>query len=248
MRRFPIRISRSIPRTANRESAISSAPSPPINSLDPAPDLIFHTGDIAHNGRADEYAAAAAVLAKARAPVYVIPGNKDDRDNLRKAFRAQGYLSPDSPFIDYTVEDYPVRLIALDTLNPQSNKGDFDPDRARRLIDMIDADTAKPIAVFAHHPPFVVPVGPDPIHFDPPDAMTRLAEALQHSDRIVGLFSGHVHRPAEGRVGKVPAIVMPCIATTLRKGDYPAAMTTRPIYYLHRYEPAWGFITEARVV
>ena len=113
---------------------------------------------------------------------------------------------------------------------------------------MIDAETAKPIAVFAHHPPFVVPVGPDPIHFDPPDAMTRLAEALQHSDRIIALFSGHVHRPAEGRVGKVPAIVMPCIATTLRKGDYPAAMKTRPIYYLHRYEPAWGFITEARVV
>ncbi|HVZ52329.1 MAG TPA: metallophosphoesterase [Pseudolabrys sp.] len=219
-----------------------------INALDPAPDLIFHTGDIVHNGRADEYATAAAILGQARAPVYVIPGNKDDRGHLRAAFARRGYISPDSPFIDYAVEDFPVRLIALDTLSTQSNKGNFCAERARRLIEMIDAETTKPIAVFAHHPPFVVPVGPDPIHFEPQEAMTRLAETLQHSDRIVGLFSGHVHRAAEGRVGKVPAVVMPCIATTLRKGDYPAAMQTRPIYYLHRYEPAWGFITEARVV
>ena len=59
-----------------------------INALDPAPDVIFHTGDIVHNGRPDEYAEAVRILAKARAPVYVIPGNKDDRANLRAAFSA----------------------------------------------------------------------------------------------------------------------------------------------------------------
>lgn len=219
-----------------------------INALDPAPDVIFHSGDIVHNGRVDEYAKAAAILADASAPVYVIPGNKDDRDNLRKAFRPDGYISPDSLFIDYAVEDYPVRLIALDTLNPRGNKGDFGPERAKRLVDKIEAETTKPIAVFAHHPPFVVPVGPDPINFEPTEAMTRLAQALQHSDRVIALFCGHVHRAAEGRVGKIQAVVMPCIATSLRKGDYPAAMKTRPIYYLHRFDPAWGFITEARVV
>jgi 3',5'-cyclic AMP phosphodiesterase CpdA len=29
-----------------------------INALDPAPDVIVHTGDIVHNGRQDEYAQA----------------------------------------------------------------------------------------------------------------------------------------------------------------------------------------------
>ena len=29
-----------------------------INSLDPRPDVIVHTGDIVHNGRPDEYAEA----------------------------------------------------------------------------------------------------------------------------------------------------------------------------------------------
>jgi Calcineurin-like phosphoesterase len=49
-----------------------------INALDPPPDVIVHTGDIVHNGRQDEYAQAAAILAKARAPVFVLAGNKDD--------------------------------------------------------------------------------------------------------------------------------------------------------------------------
>jgi 3',5'-cyclic AMP phosphodiesterase CpdA len=53
-----------------------------INALDPAPDVIVHTGDIVHNGRADEYGKAVATLAKARVPVYVMVGNKDDRANL----------------------------------------------------------------------------------------------------------------------------------------------------------------------
>jgi predicted MPP superfamily phosphohydrolase len=103
-----------------------------INALDPAPDAIVHTGDIVHNGRQDEYAEATRILAQARAPVYVIPGNKDDRTNLRAAFSPRGYLNLESGFIEYAIEDYPVRLIAVDTLNTGSNKGDFCPDRADR--------------------------------------------------------------------------------------------------------------------
>jgi Icc protein len=219
-----------------------------INALDTAPDVIFHTGDIVHNGRRDEYAEAVRILAKARAPVYVIPGNKDARANLRVAFAARGYLPADSDFIEYAVEDYPVRLIAVDTLNAHSNKGDFCPARAKRLIELIDAETTKPIAVFAHHPPFEVPVGPDPLNFERPEMMERLRQALLRSDRVIAVFSGHVHRPAEGHVGRIPAIVVPCIATTLRKGAYPPHMKSCPVYYLHRFDPAWGFITEARVV
>jgi 3',5'-cyclic AMP phosphodiesterase CpdA len=219
-----------------------------INALDPAPDVIVHTGDIVHNGRQDEYAQAVATLAKARAPVYVLAGNKDDRANLRAAFAPGGYLTPDSEFIDYAIEDYPVRLIAVDTLSAGSNKGDFCPARARRLTDLIDAETSKPIAVFAHHPPFEVMVGPDRIHFETPEIMSRLRQALQHSGRVVAVISGHVHRGTAGHVGSIPATVMPSIATTLRKGEYPPQMKRRPVYHLHRFDPVWGFATETRIV
>jgi Icc protein len=219
-----------------------------INALDPAPDVIVHTGDIVHNGWADEYAQAAAILAKARAPVYVLAGNKDDRANLRAAFAASGYLTRNSSFIEYAIEDFPVRLIAVDTLSTSSNKGDFCPERADCLIDMIGAETTKPIAVFAHHPPFQVPVGPDPLNFETPEMMARLRQALQRSGRVVAVFSGHVHRGTAGYVGSIPATVMPSIATTLRKGEYPSHMKTRPVYHIHRFDPAWGFATETRIV
>jgi Icc protein len=219
-----------------------------INALDPAPDVIVHTGDIVHNGRQDEYARAVATLAKARAPVYVLGGNRDNRVNLRAAFSACGYLAPDSDFIDYAIDDYPVRLIALDTLSSGSNKGDFCPERVRRLVDLIDAETTKPIAVFTHHPPFEVLVGPDRLHFETTETVSRLRQALQHSGRVVAVFSGHVHRAATGRVGSIPATVVQCIATTLRKGEYPPHMKIRPVYQVHRFDPAWGFASETRIV
>lgn len=217
-----------------------------INKLDPQPDVIVHSGDIVHNGRPDEYAKATAILAKTRAPVYVLPGNKDNRENLRTAFSGQGYFAPDAAFIDYAIEDYPVRLIALDTLSEGNNRGEFGSERIARLKKLTDAETMKPIIVFTHHPPFEVPVGPDPINFVKPEEMSELREALQQSGRVIGVFSGHVHRATGGHVGKIPATVVPCIATTLRKGDFPAEMKERPIYYIYKFNPASGFTTETR--
>ena len=219
-----------------------------INALDPPPDVIVHTGDIVHNGHADEYAQAAAFLAQARAPVYVLPGNKDDRVNLRAAFSAIGRLARGSDFIDYAVEDYPVRLIALDTLSPGNGRGDFRREQAEHFIELIDAEPNRPIAVFTHHPPFEVTVGPDRFHFEAMESMSRLRDALQRCERIIAVFSGHVHRAAAGEIGRIPASVVPCIATTLRKGDYPPPMKTRPVYHLHHFDPAWGFATESRIV
>ncbi|HET7190561.1 MAG TPA: metallophosphoesterase [Pseudolabrys sp.] len=218
-----------------------------INTLDPAPDVIVHTGDIVHNGRQDEYTQAMAILATAHAPVYVLAGNKDNRTNLREAFSAGEYLSAKSDFIDYAVDDFPVRLIALDTLSSTSNKGDFCNERIGHLIDLIDADATRPIAVLMHHPPFEVRVGPDPLNFETPEILSELRHALLRSGQIVAIFSGHVHRAAAGHVGSIPATVVPCIATTLRKGEYPTYMKNRPVYHVHRFDPVWGFATETRI-
>jgi 3',5'-cyclic-AMP phosphodiesterase len=189
-----------------------------------------------------------ATLVKARMPVYVLAGNKDNRVKLREAFSVYGYLSAGSDFIDYAIDEFPVRLIALDTLSSRSNKGDFCLERISRLIDLIEAETTKPIAIFTHHPPFEVTVGPERLHFETPGTMSRLRQALQSSPRVVSVFSGHVHRAAAGQVGTIPATVMPCIATTLRMGDYPAALKKRPVYQVHRFDPVWGFAAETRIV
>ena len=112
----------------------------------------------------------------------------------------------------------------------------------------MEADTSRPIAVFTHHPPFDVPLGPDPINFEPPETMERLRQVLLRCPRLIAVFSGHVHRDTAGFVDSIPATVVPCIATTLRRGDYPAHMKSRPVYHVHRFDPRRNFSTEARAV
>jgi 3',5'-cyclic-AMP phosphodiesterase len=218
-----------------------------INELDPLPDAIVHTGDVAHNGRQDEYARAAAILAKARVPVYVLAGNKDNRANLREAFAAGGYFVPDFDFVQYAIDGYPVRLIVLDTLSV-GNKGDFCRERFKHLADLIEAETTKPVAVFAHHPPFMVTEGPEAFHFDSQLVMSKLRSALRASGRVIAVFSGHVHRAAWGDVAGIPATVMPAVATSLRHGQYPPHLKSRAVYHVHRFDPVCGFVTETRIV
>ena len=219
-----------------------------INQLDPVPDAIVHTGDIAQHGRPQEYRAVEAALAQARMPFYLVAGNKDDRAKLRAAFSAYGFFPAASPFLQYAVEAHPVRIVVLDTIATDSNKGDFCADRVRHLIGMIDGGDTRPIAVFTHHPPFEVTVGPERLHYKDEEAMARLATALQHSGRVAGIFSGHVHRSTTGFAGRVPASVGHCLATPLRKGPYPAQMQTQPVYHLHRFAPDGSFSTETRIV
>jgi 3',5'-cyclic AMP phosphodiesterase CpdA len=217
-----------------------------INALDPLPDVIVHTGDIAHNGRQDEYAEAAAILADARAPVYVLAGNKDNRAALREAFAGHGYLPREFDFIQYAIETYPVRLLALDTQSV-GNKGDFCPERLKHLTALVAAETTKPIVVFAHHPPFEVTEGPEPFHFEDREVMSKLNAVLRRSGRIIAVCSGHVHRAVFGDLEGIPALVAPSIATALRYGSYPLHMRKKPVYYVHRFDPVRGFVTETRV-
>lgn len=219
-----------------------------INALDPAPDVIIHTGDVVHGGRREDYAAADSLLAMARAPVYVAPGNRDERQNLRHALARWVRPAANSGCLDYAIEDLPVRLIALDTVSPASNKGDFSPERGRQLTALIEAEPGRPTAVFMHHPPVTVTVGPDPLNFVTPEAMANLQRTLERSGRVVAVFCGHVHRSTWGRIGNIPVMVAPCTATTLRKGDFPPQMQGRPVYHLHRLDAACELVTEVRIV
>ncbi len=219
-----------------------------INALDPPADVIIYTGDIAHGGRPVDYERVASLLRNARAPVYVAPGNRDDRENLRQAFCGWACLASGSDCLDYAVEDFPVRLISVDTVTTRSNKGAFAPEHTRQLTELINAEKTKPTAVFMHHPPYVVTVGPDPLNFATAEDMARLQQVLEQSARVVAVFCGHVHRSTAGRIGRIPVMVAPCTATSLRKGDYPTDLLHRPVYHVHRFEPAYGFSTHARIV
>ena len=65
-----------------------------INAMDPAPDLVLHTGDIASHGDANQYATFKDIADKLTAPLVLMPGNHDNRDALRTAFGGTPWLPP----------------------------------------------------------------------------------------------------------------------------------------------------------
>ena len=57
-----------------------------VAALDPAPEAVVVSGDIAEHGAPAEYERATELLAPLSMPVHAMAGNHDDRDALRAAF------------------------------------------------------------------------------------------------------------------------------------------------------------------
>src|ERR1700732_1745484 len=83
-----------------------------LNALVPRPDVTVVTGDLVDHGEPNEYEQLRHLLAPLSMPVFVIPGNHDAREPLREAFRDARYL-PAEGYLQFAIEDYPVRLVAL---------------------------------------------------------------------------------------------------------------------------------------
>ena len=71
-------------------------------------------GDLTDFGRADQYAYLADLLASLPMPVYLMPGNHDDRDQLRRSFATHTYLGT-CDYVQYSVSVGEIQLIALDS-------------------------------------------------------------------------------------------------------------------------------------
>jgi len=197
------------------------------------PDLVIHSGDITHNGLADEYSAARQRLDELHAPYFVLNGNKDVRSNLRDTFRHHAYLSqstaPDD-FIQYSLEEYPWRLIMIDTVEESKSKGKLCKKRLEHLANILGADTSKPAVIFMHHSPFVVNEIPDPNQFSRWEDVDEFGSLLSRYSNVAGIYCGHVHRNVNGTLNDVPVHVLSCIATDLRKGKLSTEDKTRPMY------------------
>ena len=125
-----------------------------VLALPRLPDAVVATGDLTDHATAEEYGVLREVLAPlvARMPVYLAVGNHDDRDRLRAAFPEFGYLAGEDGFVQYAIDDYPVRLVVLDTLIPGAPGGELCPARLQWL-DRTLAQSDRPTIVAQHHPP-----------------------------------------------------------------------------------------------
>jgi 3',5'-cyclic AMP phosphodiesterase CpdA len=190
---------------ADRGSAESLAAAvAEVLALDPPPEAVVVSGDLADGAFAREYERVLELLAPLPMPVHVLAGNHDDRDALREHFPGVAAGCAGEPF-QYAADVGGLRLVACDTSVPGLVTGRLD---LAWLEAQLAADPA-PAVIAMHHPPIDVGI-PALDEIGLPEADCRaLADLLARSPHVRRVVAGHMHRTAFGMLGGCGVAVCP---------------------------------------
>jgi len=196
-------------------------------ALEPRPDCVVITGDLADTGHPDEYATLRVILRKCPLPVYLLPGNHDDPAALVARFGDTPYLGNGvSP--SYTVEYPEATLVIANSWVQGSPAGCLGPAQLARIDRALAARPGVPALVCLHHPP--VPVGIPFLDGMILDDAAALAAVIEKHPHVVRVLAGHVHRD-------VSALFAGTLMTTAPSTFRQAALR------LHDAEPP-GYVAE----
>jgi 3',5'-cyclic-AMP phosphodiesterase len=177
-----------------------------LRTLHGPPDAVIVTGDVANDGTDEQYAEARELLDRLDAPLYVVPGNHDDRTALRRHFTTP--VSADGRLI-YTVPLGPLRLVALDTKRPDSDAGQLDGAQLAWLEAELAKGTATPTLVAMHHPPIEIGMAPMDRIGIAAEERAAFVDVLAHHPQVQTVVAGHVHRLVVGSLGSASVMAVP---------------------------------------
>ena len=221
-----------------------------LSKLDPLPDAAIFTGDLTDGGLPEEYAALRELLAPLTMPLYLVPGNHDARDALRAAFPDHEYLRQSPRYIQYAIEDYPLRIVAADTVIPGETGGELCEERLAWLDRALARAPDRPTVVALHHPPFRTFIEYMDRHgLRNPAALEAV---IRRHPQVEALLCGHVHRPIETRFAGTVARIAPSCAHQIALNTTPCArlqlVMEPPGYRLHLYAPQTGLVSHTAYV
>ncbi|MBP2294469.1 phosphodiesterase [Azospirillum rugosum] len=241
----------STPTTAYDTNARLAAAVAHLNALDPRPDLVLITGDLINGPKPGEYEALAEILAPLAIPYRVLAGNHDDRDGLRRSFAGTGWMPManediQGDFIQYAVEEFPVRVLMLDSVVAGSPVGALCERRLAWTAERLAEQPERPTIIALHHPPFDTGLAfLDTLRCV--EGAEELGRLVRSSPNVLAVLSGHTHRQTalnwNGAYGYVAPSIAYQIALDLTP-EPPYRWTEEPsALALHLYRPGAGLIT-----
>jgi 3',5'-cyclic AMP phosphodiesterase CpdA len=221
-----------------------------LNALDPRPDVVLATGDLVDAGTADEYGVLRDILAPLKPPLFLLPGNHDLGPALMDAFAQHRHLPRGGAAVNYAIEEYPVRLIALDTTVPGEAGGRVESAHCRWLDERLDEAPDRPTIVFTHHPPFRTGIAHmDRIGLANADALAAVVRRFPCVERVL---CGHLHRSIQVRWAGTIASTAPSTAhqvTLDLRHDGPSSFVMEPPgLQLHLWHPDSGVVTHTATI
>jgi 3',5'-cyclic AMP phosphodiesterase CpdA len=177
-------------------------------ALDPRPDLLLVTGDVADHGLPEEYAAARAWLDRWPGRLAVCPGNHDVRDTFVEGLGIESRS---------VVEVSGRRFVMLDSLidavdGVRVDEGRLGADQLAWLDRELGADDA-PAFVCLHHPPVSIGVDlMDPIRLLDGD---DLAAVIDHHPHVVAVLVGHAHTMSSTTYAGRPLLIGGGVVSTV---------------------------------
>ncbi|MBW4023486.1 MAG: phosphodiesterase [Proteobacteria bacterium] len=222
-----------------------------VAALNPLPDMVVISGDVTECGRPEEYRMAAELFRRyLTMPVFVIPGNHDRRGNFREGLGHMPGVTAHPDFVQYAVEDYPVRLVMLDSVVPEAGYGLLCPQRLAFLDATLSAAPDKPTMLVLHHPPMLTgSAGMDDIFLR---NTGELGALLARHPQVERILTGHHHRSVVGRLGNAIVIVAPAVVhqteLNLIGGRPDFLVMEPPAYQLHLHLPDGGIATHLAYV
>jgi Icc protein len=226
-----------------------------VMQLKQRPDAVVLTGDLVDSGEPQEYAFLRELLQPLTMPYYLLPGNHDERGTLRAAFPDHAYLQGngyrrDGDRVLYAIDDFPLRIVALDTVVPGAAGGVVDAASLAWLDRTLRGQPEKPTVIAMHHPPFITGIGyMDEIGLENAAELERLVRRHSQVERII---CGHLHRPIHTRFGGTIASTCPSVAHQVvldLDANAPSLFVMEPpAYQLHWWQPDAGLISHTAYV
>lgn len=219
-----------------------------VRAFTPRPDAVVISGDLTDNGLKEEYAELRHMLRRhlGGLPVYLIPGNHDRRENLRAGLGEFPGVAAHPDFVQYVVDDLPVRLVLLDSVAPGFGHGVLCAARLAWLEARLDEAPQRPTFLVLHHPPMLcgLPVF-DAINLRNAEELGAL---LRRHPQVERILCGHHHRSMTGRLGHAIVSVAPSVAhqgAFELDDDRGRFAMEPPAYHVHLRTPDGGIVSHA---
>jgi 3',5'-cyclic-AMP phosphodiesterase len=213
-----------------------------LNRLVPRPDLVVISGDLVDTPSRQAYDHLVRLLAPLEIPFAAVPGNHDDRAQLRSAgLRGSNYAHATGA-LNSARTNGAIDVVLLDSTVPGADYGKLAAETLAWLDATLASSSTRPALLFLHHPPFATGIA----HMDRQNLRNAddLAAIIRSHERVRLVGTGHVHRAVVTAFVGICATICPApnhaVALDLDAHMPASFMIEPPAFHLHIWEANEG--------